>query len=531
MGISSFPVPSSGIPSGNTAGRPSSPAIGDTYYNGELSQLEIYTDSGWQPCSAPPDKPTIAVTDGSTSSAYASTAGVLTVVITPGNFGGLPIQYTATTTTGISATTTSSTVSLTGLTPGTSYVVSGQTANGFGRSLSSDTTTITPTTLPEAPTIGTATQNAGTSSVLVTWTLNSNGGKALSAITITPYLNGTTAGTAQTAATTSSTSHTFTGLSVGSSYTFKVKTTNANGVGAESSATNSVTIIEEMSVDFLVLAGGGAGGNTGSNNTSGGGGGAGGLRTSVSPTGGNLSVPNALTIIVGSNYTVTVGAGAAASNTNYGSDSVFANITSKGGGSGSGWNGGGGNAGGCGGGSGVSNVNLGAGSSVDNSGYGGGTGTGTNNNANGGGGGGTGSAGFNGSNNVGAGGDGGNYTTNSITGTSVRYGPGGGGGSSSNTYYANGGDTSSGSGTDGRGARGNGADVAYAGAANRGGGGGGGFGTVYGTGAAGGSGVVILRYPNTRTITTANNLTATTNTSGNNKVTAVNAGTGNVSWA
>jgi hypothetical protein len=72
--------------------------------------------------------------------------------------------------------------------------------------------------------------------------INNNGGKALSAITITPYLNGTTAGTPQNAATTSSTSHTFTGLTQGSSYTFKVKTTNANGDSPESSATNSLTV-------------------------------------------------------------------------------------------------------------------------------------------------------------------------------------------------------------------------------------------------------------------------------------------------
>ena len=31
----------SGIPSGNTSSRPSSPVIGDTYYNGQLGILEI----------------------------------------------------------------------------------------------------------------------------------------------------------------------------------------------------------------------------------------------------------------------------------------------------------------------------------------------------------------------------------------------------------------------------------------------------------------------------------------------------------
>jgi hypothetical protein len=35
MAISQFPVPESGIPTGDTAGRPASPVIGDVYYNGE----------------------------------------------------------------------------------------------------------------------------------------------------------------------------------------------------------------------------------------------------------------------------------------------------------------------------------------------------------------------------------------------------------------------------------------------------------------------------------------------------------------
>ena len=33
----------SGTPSGNTANRPASPQVGQTYFNGELGILEIYT--------------------------------------------------------------------------------------------------------------------------------------------------------------------------------------------------------------------------------------------------------------------------------------------------------------------------------------------------------------------------------------------------------------------------------------------------------------------------------------------------------
>jgi hypothetical protein len=58
------------------------------------------------------------------------------------------------------------------------------------------------------------------------------------------------------------------------------------------------------------------------------------------------------------------------------------------------------------------------------------------------------------------------------------------------------------------------------------------FSLRYGTGATGGSGVVILRYPDTRTITIGAGLTGSTaSPSGGFKVTTITAGTGNVSWA
>jgi hypothetical protein len=47
----------------------------------------------------------------------------------------------------------------------------------------------------------------------------------------------------------------------------------------------------------------------------------------------------------------------------------------------------------------------------------------------------------------------------------------------------------------------------------------------------GGSGVVILRYPAAYTITIGSGLTGSTSTVGENKVTTITAGTGNISWA
>ena len=42
------------IPSGTTANRPATPAVGDQYYNGTLGYLEIYTSSGWKPAGGIP---------------------------------------------------------------------------------------------------------------------------------------------------------------------------------------------------------------------------------------------------------------------------------------------------------------------------------------------------------------------------------------------------------------------------------------------------------------------------------------------
>jgi hypothetical protein len=75
MGLQQIPS-KGGIPSGNTASRPTNPVIGDTYYNGQLGVLEIFDGSSFIPCSAPPGPPTIATpTDASTGDAYTSSAG------------------------------------------------------------------------------------------------------------------------------------------------------------------------------------------------------------------------------------------------------------------------------------------------------------------------------------------------------------------------------------------------------------------------------------------------------------------------
>jgi hypothetical protein len=487
MAISVFPIPAGGIPTGDTAGRPASPVIGDVYYNGELSVLEIFDGTSFVPCSAPSSPPSIAVTDVGTSVAYGSAQGAVT--ITPGTGGGPADSFLVSASTGgYTATTTETTVNIT-VGNNDSYTFSAQALNSFGLSAAGASVIQTLTTVPQAPTIGTATTSGATTDVAVTWTLGSDGGKNLSAITVTPYLNGTTAQTPQTAATTSSTTHTFTGLTGGSSYTFKVKTTNANGDSAESAATNSVTIPTLFSTDYLVAAGGGGGGAR-----VGGGGGAGGMRT------GTLNLGTEIT------YTITVGGGGAGGvsvggtpdsgdvgNTSSIAGSNITTISSTGGGGGGSYQGSDGGSGGSGGG-GAGYSNMGAGSGTAGEGNNGGTGFSPDGP---GGGGGKGAVGGNGSGSVG--GNGGAGGASSITGSSVTYAGGGGGGSGGTP----------GTGGSGGGGNGNsGSGPAASGTTNLGGGGGG-CRSDGSTGGNGGSGVVIVSSTQ-EAVSTTGSPTATT---------------------
>jgi hypothetical protein len=527
MGLQQIPS-KGGIPSGNTASRPGSPVVGDTYYNGQLELLEIYNGTQWVAASAPPAIPTItSITDVGTGLAYA-TGGTFTIEVAPGSGGATALQYNAVTTTGgFSASSSSTTISLTGLTSNTSFIVAANAQNNFGATANGPSfSAVTATTVPQAPTIGTATASESASEATVSWTLNNTGGKALTAITITPYLNGTTAETSRTAATTSSTSYTFIPgqLTSGASYTFKVKTTNANGDSLESSATNSVTISNNISIDYLVVAGGGGGGFSASNG-GGAGGGAGGLRSTVTASGGSPgTVESILVLTKSTNYTVTVGAGGSGginsttTQPTNGVNSVFSTVTSTGGGKGGTGSADAASGGSGGGGHGDGRVTAGAGTA--NQGFAGGTGTsGGPDDQKPGGGGGAGQIGGNASTD----GDGGNGVAVSITGTSVTY-AGGGGGGETNRYG-----TPTGPGTGGTGGGGAGH---VAGTANTGGGGGGGQRTS-GNGANGGSGVVVLRWLTVAgSITVGAGLTAdSTGTDGSYSYKRFTAGSGNVSFA
>jgi hypothetical protein len=168
----------------------------------------------------------------------------------PSNNGGSAItSYTVTPYIGSTAQTPvtvsgsppATSVTVNGLTNGTSYTFTVSATNANGTSpASSPSNSVTPSNLPGAPTAVSAT--AGNTSATVSWTAPSNnGGSAITSYTVTPYIGST----AQTPVTVSgsppATSVTVNGLTNGTSYTFTVTATNANGTGPASSPSNAVT--------------------------------------------------------------------------------------------------------------------------------------------------------------------------------------------------------------------------------------------------------------------------------------------------
>ena len=247
-------------------------------------------------------------------------------------------------------------------------------------------------------------------------------------------------------------------------------------------------------VEYLVVAGGGGGGGSAG---VGGGGGAGGLLQGIVP------------ITAGSSITVTVGGAGTGSPTN-GGNSVFGNIIAIGGGAGAPVYSVGSN-GGSGGGSSAtpasSGGRLAVGLGVLGQGNNGGGATQEGYQPSGGGGG-AGSVGSGTGSNAGPiSGNGGVGISSAISGTVTAYAGGGGGG-------VNGGNTA-GIGGAGGGGNGAGSGNAGTGGTNTGGGGGGGG---YSLGAAGGSGIVIISYPDTYNSPTSLTGTYTASTSGSGSI-------------
>lgn len=184
-----------------------------------------------------PNAPTIG-TATNVGSGRAFNNGRSDVTFTaPAYTGRLPItSYTVTSSPGgFTGTGAASPISVTGLQSNTAYTFTVTGTNSVGTSAASAASnSITATTVPQAPTIGTATDGGTGTTVSVAFTGNATGGSAITGYTATSSPGGFTGTGASSPITVS-------GLTAGTAYTFTVTATNANGTSTASAASNSVT--------------------------------------------------------------------------------------------------------------------------------------------------------------------------------------------------------------------------------------------------------------------------------------------------
>ena len=131
------------------------------------------------------------------------------------------------------ATAPTETCSVTGLTNGDAYTFKVTATNGIGTSAQSNaSSTVTPSTVPGAPTAVIASAGDASASISFTAPAN-NGGSAITGYTVTASNGATVSGT--------SSPITITGLTNDTAYTFTVKATNTNGDSVASAASVSAT--------------------------------------------------------------------------------------------------------------------------------------------------------------------------------------------------------------------------------------------------------------------------------------------------
>jgi uncharacterized protein (TIGR02145 family) len=179
------------------------------------------------------------------------------------NGGSDIISYTATSApggfTGTMSQAGSGTITVTGLTNGTTYTFTVTATNAAGTSAASAVSnSVTPRTVPGIPTIGTATAGAGQSTITYTAPV-SNGGGAITSYTATSAPGGLTGTLSQAGSGTI----TVTGLTNGTAYTFTVTATNAAGTSIASAASNAVTPYTISGAPIIGTATLGTGGSNG----------------------------------------------------------------------------------------------------------------------------------------------------------------------------------------------------------------------------------------------------------------------------
>jgi hypothetical protein len=445
----------SGIPFGNTAGRPTA-VTGQPYFNGETARLEMYTATGWQ--NIVQEVPGVTSITGT----YSEAANSGTITIAGTNFVSGAIA-SAIGTNGVevlaSSTTYNSLVQISAVFTGLSNanepydIKVTNPSNLFGLIPDALYINASPVWQTNSGTLGTFTEQVSiTLSALSATDSDSTISYSIASGSALP--SGLTLNSS-----TGVISGTLPNVTTDTTYSFAI---NASDGLNTIPRTFSITSQYVIDIEYLLVGGGGSGGWD-----VGGGGGAGGL------------LIGSRTLARSSTFAIGIGVGGAAipnnSTRNSGGDTTAFSLTAFGGGGAGNWCTGGsakdGLAGGSGGGGGGwSQIGYG-GAGTSGQGFAGGNATTNAAPSYGGGGGGAGGVGSNGTTGDGSQIAGGPGVASSITGTSITYAAGGKGGGD-NTPNAN---TSDGTNGLGNGGDGDGLSVTR----------------------RGGSGAVIIAYPNT----------------------------------
>ena len=179
-----------------------------------------------------PQAPTIGTPTVSSGQSYTGSASV-SVPFTAGASGGKSITgYIVTSSSGTTASGVSSPISISDTVGiARTYTVTATNTNGTSIASSASAST-TPISVPQAPTIGTATALTG-STASITFIAGATGGSAITGYTVTSSPGGITA--------TGSSPVTISGLTQNTAYTFTVTATNSSGTSAASTSSNSIT--------------------------------------------------------------------------------------------------------------------------------------------------------------------------------------------------------------------------------------------------------------------------------------------------
>ncbi len=239
--ITGYTVTSS--PGGITATATSTAVLVSGLANGTAYTFTVTAtnSAGTGPASSPSNSVTPVAVPGAPTNVIATVGpsnvagdGQATVSFTaPSSNGATITGYTVTSSPGgITVTTKGTSVGVSGLVPGTAYTFTVTATSSVGTGPAGISNSVTPVTVPGAPTNVIAT--AGNGQASVSFTAPASNGATITGYAVTSSPGGITATATSTAVLVS-------GLANGTAYTFTVTATNSAGTGPASSPSNSVT--------------------------------------------------------------------------------------------------------------------------------------------------------------------------------------------------------------------------------------------------------------------------------------------------